>query len=754
MTKFVNPYNFIPFGKGPIKQTKSQVYGDDSGKLKQGWLRVRLTVKEPLIIPVLKAEPDGHKTYDFFGCRSDDSNNPGDPAIPGSSLRGMIRNIYEIASDSCVPFVKDDNDVTLRTPTYAAFKDRGLLGYDKEKGWMLYEAEEVYKVDDPICKSDLHSKIRQGRYKGIANGDRVEFNIMDAKKKLIKLVENGEHGHEGWIQFNSPPALKDTAYYFVRVLVPKKEPIPLFAYVPENPEKQAVDRYNLYSDLFKTLESTVNKDKNPIPSPWMSLKENLESVKKNKKGLVPVWYRKVTRSKAKDKYNTEDAVYYLSPSAIGRVSMHRKWEEILGQYAPCSKEENKKEEELKLCPACWLFGNVREDRRNKGADFQQKGRLRFTDAVPYANVKICPKDQTLQILSQPRPSAYEFYLNRPNENTTYWNYDYYITTKRVNGKTESEYHYIKAPTLKGRKLYWHSGVQRTTTQKSELNGTFRTAEKGSQFEFKIYFDGITRTQLNQLKWVVTLGDNQPDSIYQHKLGHGRPLGYGSVKLTIVSTHEREITKTEGGALSYSVKETVESGQGLDWPVKEDDTAPKRIEALRTMAKNDDAIRSLTVDYPRVAGDEKIFKWFIQNRKKASTLKVLPNPLDEDITLSDDWSGDVSGGNQATQSGRNGNSDSHTGGQGQLGGVSYQNGQQYQRKKPSPGSGKLTGKTVKGKVRNKDRSENYFIVFPGETINGFLGRWKVRGIVLEPGDSVTVKVGNISDHGTYDVDLIR
>ena len=219
MTQFVNPYNFIPFGSGPIRETKERVFGNDPSKLNYGWMTVRLTAKKPLIIPGKEiGNNNGHKTYDSF--RFPDNKL----GIPGSTLRGLIRSIYEAASDSCIPFVMNDNDITLRTPAYAAFKEQGLLCYEEGK-WRLYGAE-VYEIDDPIYSDKirddeikwngkLSNVIKDGfywadiykRYRNSKQayecGQQVRFDAFDNHKALL----NDQGENVGWLQFNVPPAL-------------------------------------------------------------------------------------------------------------------------------------------------------------------------------------------------------------------------------------------------------------------------------------------------------------------------------------------------------------------------------------------------------------------------------------------------------------------------------------------------------------------------------------------------------------------
>ena len=136
------------------------------------------------------------------------------------------------------------------------------------------------------------------------------------------------------------------------------------------------------------------------------LLQALQSVKScdpKQGGLVPVWYLLA------DDNGTPRC--YLSGASIGRVMQGRGWAEIMGSYAPCADIDA-------LCPGCALFGTV----KGKGTS----GRVRFTDAEAAQYESLGNK--TLPILSGPKPSAYEFYLEKPKStyetSIGFWNYDF------------------------------------------------------------------------------------------------------------------------------------------------------------------------------------------------------------------------------------------------------------------------------------------------------------------------------------------
>lgn len=92
--------------------------------------------------------------------------------------------------------------------------------------------------------------------------------------------------------------------------------------------------------------------------------------------------------------------------------------------------------------------------------------------------------------------------------------------------------------LNGRKYYFHHCGDCTTAEKTGRNLTAELIEKGAKFSFDIFFDSLTEKELSRLVWTLAIGENKPDGHQMHKLGHGKPLGLGSVKITVDSVEKR------------------------------------------------------------------------------------------------------------------------------------------------------------------------------------------------------------------------
>ncbi len=590
MIEIINPYNFIPFKDKPDRGSIAETYALQK-ELVSGWMEITLTPKTDLIIPSHKAimlDENGalqenvsqkdldrnnrHPAYRFY------RNPDNEYAIPGSSIRGMIRSVYEAASNSCLPFLRDNGTepFSMRTPVRAAWKNRALLGKNTNGKWTLYSIETPVSQ---ISVTDRRAFTSEGEW---IDGRNQKWNVGD------RMQVNGK---TGWIQFQNPVVLHSRQPYHISILVQDVGKPDLFSWEDDCAYKALLDaaEESLKNDGSNGNASTYSKK---IHEKWV---ECLKAAGKDFSRRVPVWYQ-IIKTDGISKC-------YLSLSSIGRVPMNNTWEEIAGAYAPCRDADQ-------LCPACQLFGTV-----NAGG---YKGRLKFTDATPVDQNNLYFYWRTLAILGGPKPSAYEFYLKKPASGTRFWNYDYFVT----GSQNFAAYHGYR-PVMNGRKMYWHHVPEDINeSEHGSMNATMQVLRAGetAKFRMKLFFDRITEQQLKQLQWTVSLGG---DGRHFHKLGRGRPLGYGSVELTIEKTVFRTIRKDDSGVMEYLLNSVEENtSQKCIWDTGSDPV--RSILAMTEWKKTD-------VDYPR-GNDGNIFTWFSGNRNRGN-LQTLPAPTDRKLTIS-------------------------------------------------------------------------------------------------------------------------
>jgi hypothetical protein len=122
-----------------------------------------------------------------------------------------------------------------------------------------------------------------------------------------------------------------------------------------------------------------------------------------------------------------------------------------------------------------------------------------------------------------------------NTGSHYFTYDYDVKyTYNQNGKVSGlPRRTANEAKLRGRKFYWHSMVNESLPKdpNKEMEKRIRPIKPEKRFLFKVAFDRVTADELKKLKFALTLAFGG-EKVYAHKLGHGKPIGYGSVKISV------------------------------------------------------------------------------------------------------------------------------------------------------------------------------------------------------------------------------
>lgn len=529
--EFINVYHFAPLGSGVTRDNRME--NDVKEETYTGWIQVSLKNRTPLFIPDINrkeevsiGEGKVHCEYPFF------SYDGKTPVIPGSSLRGMLRSVYETVTNSCLSVIDSDERPVKRT---SDIYEPGLLCKTADGKLFLYKAKKAV-----VLKG--RSAYNHAQHMGFKEGQKIKIKVQYRNRREVVSDINRYDGDSGdW----------ETAYYF------KGE--------------QGVKKVGNSANTYAFYLSYRNNKPELIQSEWMevdsdgnypainNLLDVLASYDKQKKGF----YREYTDELKKFLKNKvvndreyfpvhfsqpldNSDVVYLSPACITKEVYYTSIEDILkeqGEYQNCNDIK-------KLCPACQLFGMV-----GKNKDFDEDypnawaSSVRVQDAYPKGSYSVMDK-VTLLELASPKESCSEFYLQRPevkrNEEVLSWTYDYYVKK----GKLCDERQKIKAiPKLAGRKYYWHHEANLPEfVEKTERNCTVVPLKRGASFEFKVYFERITEIQLRQLIWICNISSHQSNgrAKYGYKLGKGKPLGLGSVELRVQDVQIRCLKNKDGG----------------------------------------------------------------------------------------------------------------------------------------------------------------------------------------------------------------
>lgn len=620
MKGFVNPYNFIDF---PMERAKA--YEDTD--LHTGVIEYTITTKTPLFIPNSSSEtafavsdklPE-HKSYDFFSYTELDSNSRYDgiyhtPVIPGSEVRGIIRNIYETLTDSCMGVLNDGAYPVKRSAT----RFNPALIHKKPDGTMeLLEAESL-KIGQKAC----NGKKPQG-FETYHNGTKLYYrcNKPNGIINFDSVSMDSGKGKEGYL-IKWGMGVKKARYH---VFTPKENSKSKW-------HKKVLTKDVIERKLKPVIESYLSQPGLEADNKW-AYEEYQNDLKQFLKEKGEACFPVTCTSTFGDK------IYYLAPAIFSKEVSDNNIGQLAGQFKPCDSD---------YCPACELFGHVGRDNENsKGS------KLRFSDM--YVQEKREAMDYyavdsvTIPSLAEPKLGNTEFYLKRSN-GADFWTYDYFTR----DGKT-----YVEKGKLRGRKYYWHhynknvyqNIINNKNIEPTKLNKTIRPVKEGISFTGRLYFDGVSNKQIKQLIWIL----NSQSHNIAYKLGGAKPYGLGSVVCSVNSVSERKIewkdnTLSYNNCIIYGAKNTCDENiidenctyesVGFSASVKE---AFMKISAL------DSVPESVEITYPKTEEQKNKplsdgYKWFMnnhatrsnkgmpKNREDIVIKKVLPEISQEDFSL--------------------------------------------------------------------------------------------------------------------------
>lgn len=512
------PYNFVSVNdivvKAPVladKVNKAESMGEKGKKmyyeipsfdryhevLKTGYINLDIEALTPLYIRD-SYDADEEIKADDAQKKNEKWENPdffspgGTPKIPGSSLRGMTRNLVEIVSYSRMEYVEDS---TLYYRSLADkcgsikneyFRIMGQRGPNKNNPGYKFNAG--YLQRDGHGFQILPATRQNGRqYQRIPKTNKPEFSWhWQNNGSCITVSGSAPNGKtKDWLI----------------------NPVDKTA----NPIKISRADLNSYRD-----DTNRFKDKRNIPE---SEKQDgdllrclrVEESKKNSKNMVPCFY--VT-------WTEQGGGQHV---AFGHTAYFRlAYRSSIRQHLPVVHRND--ESTLDLTSA--IFGQV--------SNFA--GRVFFEDALINSKdlTQVSEEEVYLKILSNPKPTTFQHYLEQRDKNKNnlaHWN--------------------NKEALLRGYKLYWH----RKTPQKG-VNGweaslddvkkspsqytAVKTIDKGTHFRGRIRFENLSDIELGALLFVLELPD-----CCAHKIGMGKPLGLGSVRIKPTLTLDKRTDKAEG-----------------------------------------------------------------------------------------------------------------------------------------------------------------------------------------------------------------
>ena len=595
---FINPYTFLERNKKVNREEKEQVVGNHTGVFV-----CRIYPKTPLLIPDVfkkkeivdrkekntKNKEIKHFSYPFF--RLGDN-----PVIPGSSIRGPLRSVYEALTDSCYSTTRSGQYITARTKSPFL---PGLLIKTNGK-WELYSATRyLLPIKEYGARPFDNGKIF--KYKEVIDnhggsvyfeGDEHTENIRGRSILQYRVLHTSIVKKPGY----------ELGYYYIGEYINGKKYESIFKKVDLKSNNS-----KLIENCFEQLKEIKKKYMDEkINQKFVSSREpgnkdhhggykqvDLKKFEEANDAVLPIWYKKNTN---KDK----KVEYYFSLANIGRFRYETSMDKILGKQddgrMPCHDVK-------KLCKTCSLFGMV-GDEEGFGSH------IRITDAIFDGNIDEAIKEYKLTELRTPHPSYLPFYADVK---------DYSL------GYDAAECN------IKGRKFYRHfipdyKGLGKLDPQK--IDSKMEGIGEGS-FRFKVYFENLTQEQLDELATLLCLGENNKDGNLCFKLGHGKPLGFGSAKIVIESLEERIfnhyiIDKNKGDKNNYEYKKKIYSDLNK-WNIHKESGSEEEISKIQESIKAMRSILDITV-FTNLDKNTKVAYPYVVDKRKDKSQKLAINDL--------------------------------------------------------------------------------------------------------------------------------
>lgn len=676
--RFLNPYNFVRYAQPP----KVSANDGETALLSRvappphdryvgmtGEITCELATVSPLFIADPAAtfatsadEANEHKTYRFFTY---DFGDGPEPAIPATSLRGMLRSVFEAATNSCYAHFDYDQRLSYHLAADEALKlVPARVEQDEQGRFRLRLLPGTARLSIGKRPDKLYAG-RVERYDALVSGRARHAKTKT--KVVFKEVKIGKLRHGDACYALAEPLSFPPVWHVHKIstdineLWKQRRPATdgqgqlevLEGYLCLNNQNIEAKRFERFffrtfnsknEAEFVSLSQKVRDDYKLLIADYQE--RHAKTVEKWKKqALDPAKARKESKEAAFSRFILEenaelkvgDLVYamlsgtvnapnveFIVPVAVPRVLYERKIAELLPHHLWKCHDYGQ------LCPACrtfgWVFGNEESSPQTIEGDLLT--RVAYAGRIQLEHGRLLGAAQTmaptaLAILGSPKPTTTRFYLQPANGKPKDRQGDFAAGYDNSENK------------LRGRKMYQHHGHDGDATywqdkarefhrvgKNSDQNRTVTDAlAPGNKFAFSLRFTNLAAVELGALLWALELEGTQV-----HRLGYAKPLGFGSVQirvkeLAIVNTEARyssldastaatSLTEAQRETLRQHFKQALQRTYGADFmalpPIHD-------LLALLSAPKED-----LPIHYPRpeknADPEGKNFEWFMGNNR--------------------------------------------------------------------------------------------------------------------------------------------
>lgn len=483
-------YNFVPLPAEMLRAEIQPGATDEERKANYiqhvqqtdrltGFIDIDIQAETPLFIGIGNSEK-------FF-------SPTGAPRIPGSTLRGMTKNLVKILTCGAMRGDKDDADFNDKTLFYRAvatkvkdypdlrpFRDayrEEFTRYENDRRVKGVEAGFLIQTENGrwwIVPTTAEPKRDFSATKHAASIDWPDLSDEDNKNRPITLkcysgpIDNKRHC--------TTHVIPD---FSTSMRIPLEDAV-IQSYQKDT-ERRGVD-------LFGTKKVETGKEEKGYTTGAQPLRKE-KAATFTKQGdicyVMPCFY------------TTEDdgSIRHFGFQRNYRVAYHHS----IGEHIPDALQSD----DIDFADA--IFGRKE----------LWHGRVAFEDATAEPDTIRFENAAFPKVLGSPKPAAFQFYLEQKDpERLALWN--------------DKEAH------VRGYKFYWHQPKSSWTMDKDASDNMsphkITPIKKGAIFHGRIRFERLSPVELGALLSVFALGKENP--CLRYKIGQGKSIGLGSVSITV------------------------------------------------------------------------------------------------------------------------------------------------------------------------------------------------------------------------------
>jgi CRISPR-associated protein (TIGR03986 family) len=534
------PYNFVPLPENVVNA--SSIPDHDSYSNNSGFIECNLKTLSPIytrcgMSPDFFRENSDTKFHDLSESDkiersefyyTEDINKP---VIPGSSIRGMVRNLVEVVGYGKIQNVFDKRLIFRAVGDNSSLGDyyrNKFLGPKQtlnSKWWFNYPLKNVQ--GGYLKRNNSKWWIQPARKINNESFVHVEYSAVNILGRDQKKQDTANDIVDVFIKppknRTTPPRTSQNLELCLAIVGSSSDII-----IANNLQKQnGFEKAKLVQSGHmrgKHMHCAIYEPHNIEHNDnWIEIPNMLWDIYKEDCNMQRGFPTRIIEDGDPLFYLTDDKgnLVFFGSTMMFRVP----YDTSIKKFIPKMLREN---EELDFADA--IFGFVDDKTKKSSA-----GRVFFSDAkCDSLEGDIWLKEKPIPIiLASPKPTTFQHYLVQDSAN-------------RHNPDNKNQLAHYNTPSpketvIRGFKFYWHKKEVKyedpvKIDKSSKLYTLIKPIKDGVTFNFRINFDNLRDCELGALLWVLKL----PSDNYCHTLGMGKPLGMGAVKITPkLSLYKRE-----------------------------------------------------------------------------------------------------------------------------------------------------------------------------------------------------------------------